>query len=98
MRARTRLLDDARPFLQFAFDEPPVLLGRARHDFGADAREALAGFGLRDAFDDRVVTRQSAAAIGSSLNTRARREAAEISPRRNASRTFSSRYASSTVR
>ncbi len=60
MCARARLLDEARPFLQFAFDEPAVLLGRTRHDFGADTRETLTGFGLRDAFDDRVVMRQLA--------------------------------------
>ena len=47
MRARARLLDEARPFLQFAFDEPAELLGRARNDFGADTGETLAGFGLR---------------------------------------------------
>jgi hypothetical protein len=58
MRAGTRLFDEARPFLQFALDEPAELLGRARDDFGTDAGETLAGFGLRDAFDDRVVERR----------------------------------------
>ncbi len=57
MRARARLFDDASPFLQFALDEPAVILGRACNNFGADARETLAGFGLRDAFDDRRANR-----------------------------------------
>ena len=78
MRARAGLLDDARPFLQLALDEPAVLLGRARHDFGADAGETLAGFRLRDAFDDRVVRRR---AFASALNRRL-----DVSPRLCAAR------------
>ncbi len=58
MRAGTRLLDEARPFLEFAFDEP-VILERVRHDFGADAGETLVGFGLGDAFDDRRANRSA---------------------------------------
>jgi hypothetical protein len=68
MRAGTRLLDDTRPFLQFALDEPVELVGRARDDFGADTGESLAGFGLCDAFDGRVVRRRAFASAARRLD------------------------------
>ena len=78
MRARARLLDDARPFLQFALDEPAKLVGRTAYDFGADTGETLAGFGLRDAFDDRADMRR---AFASALSRRL-----DVSPRLCAAR------------